>query len=526
MAEQLIHEAVARQAALRPDAVAVVCRGERLTYREVDSLADAWSVELAALGAGPGTLVPVHLPRSPAQIVALLAVLKCGAAYAALDRRWPEPRLADVLGQLAPPVVVTDDAAAVGFAGIPVWLVPALRSAPAPEPPPAPESRSALQGSAEPSAPHPPHPPHVGLPASAAACVFFTSGTTGAPKGVVSPHAATTRLFADHGPLALGPGRVMAQAAPSPWDAFSLELWGMLTTGGTVVVIEDDYLLPDTLREVVTESGVNTLWLTSSLFNLFVEVDLDAFAGLQQLVIGGERLSPSRVGQFLERFPETALWNGYGPVESCVFATMHPVRPEDCAVPNGIPIGTPVPGTAVHLLDDGDECPVGVVGELCVSGDGLALAYLGNDELTARCFPDVELADGPRRVYRTGDLAHRDADGVLHYVGRADRQVKVRGYRIEPAEIESTALRLAQVAGCAAVPVPGQLGAFDRIALFCTVPQAAVPVTVRETERLIRAELERLLPLHAVPDVVRLVERIPVTANGKADHHALLSELA
>jgi acyl-coenzyme A synthetase/AMP-(fatty) acid ligase len=185
-----------------------------------------------------------------------------------------------------------------------------------------------------------------------------------------------------------------------------------------------------------------------------------------------------------------------------------------------------VPGTAVHLLDGEAVCRDGAVGELCVSGEGLALGYLGNDALTARCFPEVELAGARLRVYRTGDLASRDASGVLQYVGRADRQVKVRGYRIESAEIEATALGLTQVAGCAAVPVPGRLGAFDRIALFCTVPSASVPAGAQETERAIRSELERLLPLHAVPDVVRLVERIPVTANGKTDHHALLGALS
>lgn len=502
MAEELIHHLVTRQAALRPDAVALVHPGGRLTYRELDALADAWAAELSGHGVRPGVLVPVHLPRSARQIAALLAVLKCGAGYAALDRRWPDARLAQVLGQLAAPVVVSD-VPATELAGVPVWHPPTEAVAPADD------------------APHP-----APLTADAPAAVFFTSGTSGAPKGVVSPHRATTRLFTPDGPLAFGPGCVMAQAAPSPWDAFSLEVWGMLTTGGTTVIVEDDYLLPETLRELIAEAGVNTLWLTSPLFNLFVEVDPDAFAGLRQVITGGERLSPPHVGQFLERFPEIALWNGYGPVESCVFATMHPIRPGDCTGTDGIPIGTPVPGTGVHVLSDAGECPDGEVGELCVSGAGLALGYLANDELTAISFPLGTVGGEPRRLYRTGDLAYRDGTGIAHYVGRADRQVKVRGYRIEPAEIEACAARLPQVAGCAAVPVPGELGTFDRIALFCTTPPPTEPGSPRETERSVRAELERLLPAHAVPDVVRVVARIPVTANGKTDHGALLTALS
>jgi non-ribosomal peptide synthetase component F len=288
----------------------------------------------------------------------------------------------------------------------------------------------------------------------------------------------------------------MCQAAPAAWDAFSLELWGMLTTGGTVVIVPDDHLLPHVLQHHIVDDGVNTAWLTASLFNLFVDLEPDCFKGLSHLLSGGERLSPAHVGEFLARHPEVRLTNGYGPVESCVFATCHRVTPADVTRPDGIPLGRPVPQTGVHLED----------GEILISGAGLALGYLGDPELTAARFA------GGR--YRTGDRGVLDDDGLLHFRGRVDRQVKIRGHRIEPAEIEAAAGGLAGVRSCAVVPVPGAAGGFDRLALFFVGSVAAPEV---------RRRLRAVLPPYAIPDTVRQVDAMPVTANGKADERALLT---
>ncbi|MBK3568632.1 amino acid adenylation domain-containing protein [Streptomyces sp. MBT62] len=506
----LIHQAVAHQARTAPEALAVVDGDIRLDYATLDAVAGDWAGHLAAAGAGPGTLIPVQLPRSARLYVALLALLKCGAGYAALDPRWPRERVDDVLRQLDAPVLVTD--LAETSARQPVWRPPAELSAPGG----ADDGFRAYEG-----------------PEDTAAAVFFTSGTSGTPKGVVSPHAATTRLFAPDGPLAFGPGTVMLQAAPASWDAFSLELWGMLTTGGTCVTARDDYLLPDTLRHAIDTRGVDTGWLTASLFNLFTEIDPDCFQGLRRLYIGGEKLSTAHVGAFLDRHPGIQLLNGYGPVESCVFVTVHPIAAPDCAAAYGVPIGREVPGTAVHVLDDaGAVCAPGAVGELCVSGTGLALGYLGDPALTGARFQEARIADAHLRVYRTGDRGFRDTDGVLHFTGRTDRQVKIRGYRIEPEEIEAHAAGLPGITHCVAVPVPGRLGTYERLALFYTSATSTTSAT-EDSDRtdgtddsvLLRRSLGRLLPAHAVPDVVRRVERLPVTANGKVDRSELLALL-
>jgi non-ribosomal peptide synthetase component F len=333
--------------------------------------------------------------------------------------------------------------------------------------------------------------------------VFFTSGTTGEPKGVLSPHRATTRLFRGGSFARFGPGRVMPVAAPVAWDAFALELWGMLTTGGTAVVFGEDMMVTEDLRELVAVDGVDTAWLPTTLFNFFVEEDISCFGGLRQLVIGGERLSPTHVRAFLDRHPSTTLVNGYGPVESCVFVTTRTVRPEDCDLPGGIPIGAPVPGSAVHLRQDSEQVPAGAVGEICVAGDGLAVGYLADPEATATAFITAVVDGVPTRLYRTGDLGIRAADGVLHFLGRADRQVKIFGHRVEPAELEVAATRIPGVRAARAVPVPGPDGGYEHLALFYTADLGDPP-----PPRSVRRSLAASLPHYLVPPTVRL-GRVP-----------------
>ncbi|MFF8828607.1 amino acid adenylation domain-containing protein [Streptomyces sp. NPDC015131] len=509
---ELIHRAVEQHAARTPGAVALVDGDRRVGYAELDAAADAWAAKLRDRGAGPGTFVPVVLERSATLVAALLGVLKTGAAYAALDPAWPAGRLRSVAAMLTPRVAV----APAGENGLHARVVCS------------PDGRGLLprRGAARPASGAERTGGGAGDPVDGAApaTVFFTSGTTGRPKAVVSGHRATLSLLGDRfAPFTAGDaGRpVMPQAAPVSWDGFTLEAWGPLVNGGTSVLLGGGFLLPGTLRGLVEREGVDTVWLTASLFHLFTDEDPGCFGGLRHVLTGGERLSVPRVRAFLDRHPDTVLTNGYGPVETCVFATARRVRRADCDVPTGIPVGEPVPGRRVHVLADGEEAPAGVTGEICVSGDGIALGYLGDPEATARAFPAVAL-DGVRtRVYRTGDLGFRDADGVLHFTGRADRQVKLRGHRVEPEEVEAVARTLPPVADCAAVPVPGANGGFERLALFCT----AAPSEAPPSGPALRRELAARLPRHLVPDVVRVLPRLPLTANGKLDRAALLDAL-
>lgn len=519
---RLIHEAVARQAQLRPDATALVFAGRRVSYRTLDLAAEAYAVRLGRLGVGPGRLVPVLLPRSPQLVAVLLAVLKRGAAYAALDPKLPADRLRTVLDMLAPPVVV-GPSRVQDVDGRAVWAPPA-------------EELSEAAGRAPGTGPPPDTVSTPEQDGAAPATVFFTSGTTGTPKGVLSPHRATTRLFGPDSFADFGPGRVMPQAAPVSWDALTLELWSMLTTGGTVVLVDGDYFLPDDLAELVESTGLDTIWLTAALFNLFVDEDPDCFTGLRQVFTGGERLSAPHVRAFLSRHPGIRLLNGYGPVECCVFVTTHRIRPADCEAEYGIPLGTPVPGTAIHVLDGDTEVPPGALGEICVSGEGLADGYLGNERATEESFTTFDPGTGPTRIYRTGDLGRLDSDGTLHFHGRADRQIKISGHRVEPAETEAAALRLPGIRECAVLPVAGESGAYERLALFYTAQpldgtdgtgdaggtaDSRADGAVPEPDT-VRKSLAAVLPRAQVPDEVRRLRSFPRTPNGKIDIVALL----
>nr|WP_239149617.1 amino acid adenylation domain-containing protein [Streptomyces sp. SID12501] len=498
----LIHEGVTRAARLTPDAMALVHGDQRISYAQLESGAEAYAKELRRLGIGPGTSVPVILRRSVRLVAVLLGVLKCGAAYAALDPRWPAPRLEQLIRTLNPPVTVADTSAL--DAGAPVWMPDA-------------SYLEETQGAA-------PAQGQEGFEDTAVSSVFFTSGTTGTPKGVLSTHRATMRLFSEPTFADFRPGRVMLQAAPVSWDAFSLELWGMLTTGGTSVITTSDYLLPAELRRLIETAGVDTVWLTSSLLNLFVDEDIRCFAGLRQVLTGGEKLSAPHVRRFVSAHPGITLINGYGPVESCVFATTHRVRPADCDEPHGIPIGRAVRGTRIHLLDGSDPVPAGEVGEICLSGDGLARSYLGDARATAERFVSLPLDGVATRLYRTGDFGTLDHEGILHFRGRADRQLKVSGHRIEPAEIEAATRAVPGVLSCAIAHETGPDGvSVARLALFYTVDsQHPAPPTPTALRRAIAG----VLPRHMVPSQIELLDALPLTTHGKLDRSALLPSLA
>jgi mycobactin peptide synthetase MbtE len=465
----------------------LIWRGRRIGYPQLSGAADVVARELAEAGVRPGMVVPVVLPRGAELVAVLLGIERLGAAYAVLDARWPASRVQQLASLLDAPVAV----ASAPVLDRPMWTPVGLW-----EPRPS-------------SAPAPAGPRSV-------VAVFFTSGSSGTPKAVPVTRAAIAGLMRPGGmPVRLDASTVMAVAAPPWWDVFGLELWGPALNGGTCVLAEGDFLTPSQVRQYVEEYGLNTVQLTSSLFNLFVEEDLGAFGGVGQVVTGGEVMSPDHAREFLRAHPDIRLFNCYGPAENGICSTVHPVTLADCALPGGVPIGRPVGGTRAYVLDGERVCGPGEPGEICLAGARLSPGYLGDPAATGRAFGTVDLDGVATRVYRTGDLGRQDEHGVFHFRGRADRQVKVRGHRVEPAEIERVAGRHPAVAECVVVPTPAANSGGTIELVGCC--RARGPLTDGE----LRTYLRERLPEYLVPGRWLRMDRIPRLDNGKVDVRAV-----
>jgi mycobactin peptide synthetase MbtE len=276
-----IHAIVQRIAAWQPEKVALVDQGETVTYRTLDIASDAYAHALRSAGVGKGSLIPVLLPRSAELVVVILGLLKAGAAYALLDERWPAARHREIIAQLGAELVVSSPDRADTMP-LEVWT-PGYRAV---------EQVEGFESTV--------------VDAHDPCCAFFTSGTTGRPKIVVSPHSGTVRLFHPCSFARFDQRTVMPLAAALPWDGFAFELWSVLLNGGTSVIVREPYLTPQVLRHDVRAYGVNTVFLSTSLLHMFVDEDMDAFDGIGQIVTGGERLSTRHVQQFLQRYPTTA----------------------------------------------------------------------------------------------------------------------------------------------------------------------------------------------------------------------------
>ncbi|MDQ1005776.1 amino acid adenylation domain-containing protein [Streptomyces sp. V4I23] len=498
MLDGAIHERVRQQAQGRPHACALRHRGETVTYEVLDRASDRIAYSLAVAGIGPGDYVPVLLPVSPMLVATLLAVLKRGAAYAALDPAWPDEHLRVIKDRLDARLAVTSPGAA----------------------PQAFLERWTPQGSLQELAAMGSCPPKVTVAGTDPAMVFFTSGTTGTPKAVVSSHRATSRLFFEGVQWCeFGPATVMPQLTAMPWDVFSMELWGPLLAGGTSVLIDERPLTPAGLRQAIRRDSVNTSFITTSLFHLLVEEDIAAFQGLRTVLAGGEKMSARHARQFLERHPTIRLINGYGPVENTIITLSHDVRLDDTRA-GDIPLGRPVPHSQVYIMRDDEECAPGETGEICAAGDGLSLGYLGDQDLTSRKFVRLRVRKHNVRMYRTGDLGSLGHDGLIRFAGRVDRQVKVRGHRIEPDAIEYTASALPGIERCVVVPLPSETdGGCQALVLFyLAAPTGPLPQQVKSA-------LRQHLPAYSIPDRIVQVEQLPISWNGKTDTAALLKGL-
>ncbi|PIE25754.1 MAG: hypothetical protein CSA58_12630 [Micrococcales bacterium] len=491
--DALVHVLVAERAAAAPDAVAVAFGEERVSYGELDARANRLARHLIACGVRPESLVGVCLERSAELVVAVLAVLKAGAAFVPLDPEYPAERLGWMLEDCAASVVVTQRALAGALPEFEARLVLVD------------EDAAAIAG-------QPSGDPGVETGPDSLAYVMFTSGSTGRPKGVLVEHRSIVRLVCGADFAQLSADEVFLQLAPVSFDASTLEIWGALVHGARLVVFPPQPPTVGELRRVIAEHEVSVLWLTASLFNVVIDEDPSVLAPVEQLLIGGEALSVPHVRKALAALPETQIINGYGPTENTTFTCCHPI-PRELGEVGSVPIGRPIANTEVLVVDEQLEpVGVGVPGELCTSGLGLARGYLQRPELTAERFVAHPFRAG-ERMYRTGDLVRWREDGTLEYLGRIDQQVKLRGFRIELGEIQA-ALTSHPAVGDAAVVVVGE-GRDKRLVAY-VVADGEQPSAGE-----LRAHLEAALPAYMVPSAFVALDALPLNPNGKLDRDAL-----
>ncbi|MFD7830845.1 amino acid adenylation domain-containing protein, partial [Kitasatospora sp. NPDC059803] len=475
-----VPELFARQVGATPEAVAVVAGGTELTYRELDLRANRLARALVRQGVRPETPVAVMLDRSAELVVAILAIIKAGGAYVPLDSRFPSSRIDLILRESGAALVLTQE------------VTTALVQSEAADP-------SGFEVPCEPGQ---------------LAYIMYTSGSTGRPKGV----AVTHRDVAGHAltPEFRGGGheRVLMHS-PTAFDLSTYELWVPLLNGGRVVVAPPEQLDLDLLQHTITSNGVTGLWLTAGLFRLVAEERPGLLAGVREVWTGGDVVSPAAVARVLAACPGIEVVNGYGPTEATTLATCHPVGvlPEHAAT---VPIGRPMANMRAYVLDDRlRPVPTGMVGELYLAGTGVARGYLGRAGLTAERFTADPYGPDGSRMYRTGDLASWRADGTLDFAGRADHQVKLRGLRIEPGEIEAVLAGCPGVAQAAVVAREDRPGDKRLVAYLVPAPEGAP-----EAGEL-AGRLRRDLPDYMVPAAFVTVDALPLTANGKLDRAAL-----
>ena len=493
-----IHQLFEERALRDPTAVALVCGESSLSYQALNHRANQLAHYMMERGARAGECIPLVMPRSMELVVAQLAVLKCGGAYIPIDPTLPSERQEFMLRDCGAKLVICSREAFDDMDGqARGWLQ-------------YPSDDAALRG-------YPSSDPGRALHASMPAYVMYTSGSTGAPKGVIIPHHAVNRLVVNSGYADIGTGDVVAHCSNPAFDASVFEVWAGLLNGGCVAIVPANEVL-DVGRfiAVLKQRRVTVLFLTIGLFTQYADALGEVLGQLRYLITGGDVVSPAVMGRVVARAVTTQVMNAYGPTECTTFATIHKIDSLDKGVAN-IPIGRPIANTTIHILDRLQQpVPVGVTGEICIGGAGVALGYLNRAQQTSERFIGDPFSASPgARLYRTGDLGRWTEEGLVEFVGRMDQQVKIRGFRIELGEIEARLSEHSLVKD-AVVIVRDEGSAGKRLVAYVTGGDS-----LAQSIDALREHLQRVLPEYMVPSAIVAIDELPLTANGKLDRRAL-----
>ncbi|MEE1838634.1 non-ribosomal peptide synthetase [Streptomyces sp. JV190] len=490
-----VPELVLEQARLAPGSPAVVHNGTRLSYGELVRDAARMAHWLRIEGVRTDDVVALLLRPGPDTVTAMLAVGLAGAAYLPLDPAYPDAQLELVVSDARPRLLIAEPGEEHRVTGLPVHTPEAVRKAARPLPVSAPTT------SAGPDT---------------AFNVLYTSGSTGRPKGVVLPHGGVLRMM--HRPefVPLGPDDTVSHLSPLNFDGATYEIWGALTHGAKLVVLDKELVLsPRELRAAIREHGVTTLLVTTPLLNRLIEDTPDLLQSLRRVYFGGENISVPHIRKALRWARPGTLLHSYGPTENSFTSSWYPIE----EVPRGartVPIGRAVPGTRLHVVLEGtlEPAPVYVPGELVLGGAGVARGYLGDPRRTAERFVPDPFGDEPgARLYRTGDRVRWAPDGQLEFIGRADNQVKIRSQRVELGEVEAALRAHPQVRGAFVTTRINGAGEKEIVG-YAVLDRPSVLEAVR-------AHLRAVLPLFAVPSHLLALGELPLTPNGKIDRKRL-----
>ena len=493
-----LHRLFERQFQKNPHAIALINGAHKLSYQKVNDEAQQIAEGLLALAIDRGAVVGLRLQRSKEAAIAMLGVLKAGCVYMPLPPEYPADRLDHMVESSAAALIICQSKpSGTGATAAREIDYQTLLGATETNTRPATELTCAT-------------PSNNGE----VAYVMYTSGTLGTPNPVAVPHKGVIRLAESPDYVALSPTTVTLQLAPLAFDASTFEIWAAWLNGGCCVLFPDATMNLALLAKTIAREKVNTLWLTSSLFNAIVDENPNVLRGIEQLLVGGEALSVPHIAKAQAALPKVNLINGYGPTECTTFACTYPIPKNLDPRLLRVPIGKTIQRTSAWVLDHARRPIIpGFVGELYLGGDGVAIGYLNNKALTDQRFVTTEINGQETRLYKTGDLVVEKADGNLEFWGRADQQVKIAGFRIEPQQLERVLLDDPDV-GNVAIGV-------QRREASTTLVAVIEPKTFSSSIEPIRTRANSKLAQHERPGHYFAIEKLPTTTNGKIDREAL-----
>lgn len=494
---ETVGDAFAAATKLYSHRTAVRCGEQTLTYSELDTLSDALAAELIRREVTVGDRVGVDCEKRLELAVALVAILKVGAAYVPFDPAYPQARLQQMADLAEIKLLLGDTSLPGTVPRIPFSKFPVSTD----------QQSLTVENT---------------VTDESLAYIMFTSGSTGVPKAVAVPHRGILRLVIEPDYCQLSEEERILQHSPVAFDASTFEIWGALLNGGELVMHPSDHLSLQEIGQAIREYQITTMWLTAGLFHAMVDERPDDLLPLQQLLTGGDVVSPNHAKTILEKHRNLTLINGYGPTENTTFTCCHTITLDQLAAePSAIPIGHPINGTDVFILDESDK-PVehGSMGQLCAAGGGLAIGYWNQSDLTDDAF-FLAPWDSSIRLYRTGDQVRQTAENApIEFFGRLDLEVKIRGFRIDLSEIESAVRKIDTIQQATVVAEATQSQADKTLIAYY--------VADHEIARdALTAALSSQLSDHEVPSVFHRLEVLPLTPNGKVDRKALpkLSEI-